>query len=70
MGRTSIPCDDETRDKLAEQKPEDVNWDDFLLTLAGEADAVQTNSNELSFDDVKGACAAALRDEIPDRAFR
>lgn len=70
MGRTSIPCSDETRDKLAENKPEDTNWDDYLLTLAGETDAVQTNSNELGFDDVKAACKRALNEELPERAFR
>lgn len=34
MGRTSIPCSDETRDELADLKPEGTTWDEFLLALA------------------------------------
>jgi len=34
MGRTSIPCSDETRDELADLKPESATWGEFLLALA------------------------------------
>lgn len=34
MGRTSIPCSDVTRDRLASQKQANETWDDCLTRLA------------------------------------
>lgn len=70
MGRTSIPCLDETRDLLAANKPQNTTWDEYLQTLAGESDALHVNSNELTYDDAREACKAALRQELPDHIFR
>lgn len=36
MGRTSIPCDDETREVLVKHKQDSDNWDDCLLRLANQ----------------------------------
>lgn len=37
MGRTSIPCSEETRGLLKEQKERrEMDWDEFLQILAGE----------------------------------
>ena len=49
MGRTSIPCSDETRDALAEHKPENMTWDAYLVALNEEEKIerkqIQTNSS-------------------------
>lgn len=66
MGRTSIPCSGGTRDYLKDMKEEQgKDWDSFLLDLAEHETSQPNNSNELSYDDVKGACASAIRDELP-----
>ena len=37
MGRTSIPCDQETRQLLKRDKEQrGMEWDEYLRTLAGE----------------------------------
>lgn len=38
MGRTSIPCSEETRELLKRDKEQrNMGWDEYLRTLAGEA---------------------------------
>lgn len=71
MSRTSIPCSKETQSKLLSLKEDrGVTWDRLLQDLATESDSKGTNSNELDYDDVKQACSSALRDELPEGAFR
>lgn len=47
MGRTSIPVSDETRDELAELKPEGTTWDEYLLALCDVEPFEQANHAEL-----------------------
>jgi hypothetical protein len=51
MERTSIPCNQKTRDelkKLKEKRGED--WDTLLLNLADRTDSEPDNSNEFNTD--------------------
>jgi uncharacterized coiled-coil protein SlyX len=40
MGQTSIPCDSEVRDRLAEDKPEDASWSEYLSILHSDQEIV------------------------------
>jgi len=73
MGRTSIPCSNETRNKLAELKPEGATWDEFLLALADvesfdQADhaelADEINSLRRELDEFKSQVPRQVADEL------
>lgn len=59
MGRTSIPLTEETRNVLAEAKPDGVTWDNFALTLLH---AYETQ------DDVDGLPPEQYEDLVQDVA--
>jgi len=40
MGRTSIPCDTEVRDRLSNDKPEDMSWSEYLSVLHSDQEIV------------------------------
>lgn len=40
MGQTSIPCDSEVRDRLAEDKPADTSWSEYLSILHSDQEIV------------------------------
>ena len=66
MGRTSIPCNDETRDVLKQLKDESgKDWDSFLLDLAEESKTESGNSNEFNLQDIESTVRKAIRDELP-----
>lgn len=72
MGQTSIPCDSEVRDRLAGDKPADMTWSEYLSVLHSDQDIVVGNESPddsstqpISYDDVKNACASAIRAELP-----
>jgi hypothetical protein len=73
MGRTSIPCSDETRDELSDLKPEGATWDEFLLALAdvepfGQADSAQLvdeiNSLRRELDEFKHQVPRQVAEEL------
>jgi|AntRauTorcE11898_2_1112593.scaffolds.fasta_scaffold37814_2 hypothetical protein len=39
MGRTSVPCSDETRELLVDEKQEDETWNDCLVRLVNQMPA-------------------------------
>ena len=41
MGRTSIPVDTETKERLDELKRDDETWDEFLLRVASDDELIQ-----------------------------
>jgi predicted CopG family antitoxin len=41
MGRTSIPVDSETKERLDELKREDETWDEFLRRVASDDEPIQ-----------------------------
>jgi len=49
MGRTSIPVDTEVRDRLSNDKPEDMSWSEYLSVLHSDQEIVvggnSTNSS-------------------------
>lgn len=70
MERTSIPCDEETRNLLKELKDESgKKWDPFLRDLADSYESTADNSNEFTIDDIEQGCRNAIRKELPDRVF-
>jgi len=48
MGRTSIPCSDRTRDILADEKPANTTWDQYLRHLADDKPIEQAETDELA----------------------
>jgi len=40
MGQTSIPCDSDVRDRLAEDKPDDQSWSEYLSVLHSDQEIV------------------------------
>ena len=55
--RTSIPCDSCVRDRLANDKPDEMSWNEYLTTLASEQEIViegnSTNSNSEGIAELK-----------------
>jgi hypothetical protein len=77
MGQTSIPCSTTARDELAETKPPEMSWSEYLLALRDESDQLKQGAvapsefpTPLTYDDAKNACAAALREELPDEVLQ
>jgi len=48
MGQTSIPCDSGVRDRLAEDKPSDMSWSEYLSVLHSDQEIVIENTADLS----------------------
>jgi len=40
MGQTSIPCTTDARDRLAEMKPDDMSWSEFLYGVAEDTEPI------------------------------
>lgn len=45
MGQTSIPCTTSVRDRLAEDKPNRVNWPEYLDALHKDAEFIIVNDD-------------------------
>jgi len=56
MGRTSIPVDTEVRDRLSNDKPEDMSWSEYLSVLHSDQEIVvegnSTNSSSENVDEL------------------
>jgi len=63
MSNTTISVAPGVRDRLAENKPEDMTWSDYLDAVASEDETVFVTKGSLSYSDVKEACKAAIREE-------
>jgi len=67
--QTSIPVDSGVRDRLAEDKPEDMSWSEYLSVLHSDQEIVVENdggnSSAIDYDDVLQACRSAIREELP-----
>ena len=69
MGKqTSIPCDSEVRDRLANDKPDGMSWSAFLSTLHSDGeipveDTPKTTSG-LSEGDVRRAVREVVESEL------
>ena len=50
MGQTSIPCDSEVRDRLAEDKPTDQSWSEYLSVLHSDQEIVINSPREQVID--------------------
>jgi len=66
MGWTSITLTEATRDILRDDKPEGVSWDRYLTDLV---DDTEGGESTVSYDDVKAATRAAIREELPVEAM-
>lgn len=69
MGQTSIPCTKAARDELAETKPENMSWSEYLLTLRDGSDQLEQSGGSL--DDVlatTGVCQFGDVD-VPEGGF-
>ena len=78
MGKqTSIPCDSEVRDRLANDKPDNMSWSVFLSTLHsdGEIPVDETPDPAYDFDaddlqEAFGLPDAAIPDDLDERLRR
>ena len=69
MGKqTSIPCDSEVRDRLANDKPDNMSWSAFLSTLHSDGEIPVENTPEttsgLSEGDVRRAVREVVESEL------
>jgi hypothetical protein len=72
MGQTSIPCDSETRDRLAADKPEDVSWSAYLRALHDGTDISTSGVDESEIarrvtEDVVSQVPEQVADELEGR---
>ena len=75
---TAIRVSKEAREAAESAKRDGETWDDYIRRCTDNPPEVREfvesgGSNEggsVSYDDVKAACQAALRDELPDGVFR
>lgn len=59
MGETSIPCREDTRDRLRDDKTSGVSWDRYLNDLLDAAERADDHAN--------GAEVDAIADAVADR---
>lgn len=46
MGQTTITLSDDQKDALAETKPDNMSWGDYLTALREESDQLKTDTSE------------------------
>lgn len=76
--RTSLPAWKQTHRALKDYKPEEMNWPEFMALVAEdfqdgdtaamiqrELNSGECNGASMEYDDVKSACQAAIREELP-----
>ena len=64
-GTIKLPRDEYERHN-EERKNNGQTWEQYIN---GQAPEIR-NGSEVDYDDVKAACQAAIRDELPDGVFR
>jgi hypothetical protein len=58
MGETSIPCQEETRDRLRDDKTVGVSWDRYLNDLLDAAERVDDYENAPEVDGLESLASA------------
>jgi len=59
---TTIRVRQDAKDAAAERKPDGMTWSEFVAAEEYDPDVAAG----LTYDDVKAACAAAVRGELPE----
>jgi hypothetical protein len=66
MGETSIPCREDTRDRLRDDKTSGVSWDRYLNDLLDAAERADDHANGADVDAIADAVAERVRSPNAD----
>jgi len=64
MGETSIPCREDTRDRLRDDKTSGVSWDRYLNDLLDAAERADDHANGAEVDAIADAVADRLGGDV------